>query len=228
MTTTLNKGKELVFSFLILSLLTPSAFAEVTYSKKLSAEELEMGVLLEWKTTQEVNSHLFVVESSEDGTSFNEIATLLAAGTSEEEMDYRFFDLHADGEKTFYRLREVYQDGSSGFSHTIILSRAIPNRISIININTSEVENDFLITLNVKVATKLHYTVSTQFGDLVYSFSQDLAEGTNSISIPMSQYEEGIYKILLQEGKEKEMLVIHKIGKAQGAENMATSKKIKH
>ncbi|MBX0292958.1 T9SS type A sorting domain-containing protein [Hymenobacter sp. HSC-4F20] len=84
------------------------------------------GTLLRWVTSQELNSARFVVERSEDGATFKEVAQLAAAGTSTTTRTYQYQDAAANSQVAgtrYYRLREVDQDGATYYSSVVTLSR---------------------------------------------------------------------------------------------------------
>lgn len=73
-------------------------------------------VLLEWTTLTEVNTAYFLVERSDDITSWTEITTVEAAGHSTSPLDYVLTDPAPLMGTSYYRLRMVDADGSAADS----------------------------------------------------------------------------------------------------------------
>ncbi|RFP66698.1 T9SS C-terminal target domain-containing protein [Hymenobacter lapidiphilus] len=78
------------------------------------AQAVGRDALVSWTTAQEVNSASFVVERSNDGSSFVPVATLPARGTSTQHLDYRITDKNAGVQAglRYYRLLQLDLDGT--------------------------------------------------------------------------------------------------------------------
>ena len=74
------------------------------------------GAALHWTSSQETNSREFVVERSTNGTDFSGRTTVAAAGNSTEPRHYEVLDDQLTESVTYYRLRQVDQDGTFTFS----------------------------------------------------------------------------------------------------------------
>lgn len=77
--------------------------------------------LVTWKTATEENTQSFLVERSADGTNFNNIGNLLAAGNSTSERSYSFTDIAPVTGNNYYRLKTLNLDGSSGYSKVALV-----------------------------------------------------------------------------------------------------------
>ncbi len=78
-----------------------SVKADVVFSTPLHGKEFKMGNRIEWETSFEADTKLFIVEKSEDGIEFYMEREIKAAGYSENENGYRFLDIGNNNEKTF-------------------------------------------------------------------------------------------------------------------------------
>jgi hypothetical protein len=76
---------------------------------------------LQWNTASEINSANFSVERSQNGTDWNPIHKLDAAGNASTESHYAYVDEHAPAGKVYYRIRETSQDGSTSESEIVSL-----------------------------------------------------------------------------------------------------------
>ncbi len=88
-----------------------------------SGQAAGLGNQLNWATASELNSARFEVERSADGTSYTTLASLTAAGTSTTARSYQYFDAAASAGTSYYRLRQVDQDGTSAYSPVVVLTR---------------------------------------------------------------------------------------------------------
>ena len=67
--------------------------------------------LLNWKTSQEINSNYFNVERSTDAVNFIYIGRVAAAGNSQVPVEYYFTDNYPASGLNYYRLKQVDIDG---------------------------------------------------------------------------------------------------------------------
>jgi hypothetical protein len=76
-------------------------------------------VLLQWKTTSEVNSDYFLIEKSFDGLTFSETARISSKAVGSFGASYAYTDLFSDNGVNFYRLKMVDKDGQFSFSKIV-------------------------------------------------------------------------------------------------------------
>ena len=84
-----------------------------------TAQKANQTGLLNWKTTQELNSSRFDVERSADGNTFKTIGSLAAAGNTNTTTSYSFTDAHPIKGANFYRLKQIDIDGSFTYSKVV-------------------------------------------------------------------------------------------------------------
>ncbi len=80
-------------------------------------------VRVEWSTGSESGSDHFNVERSLDGSAFTSIGTVRAAGNSQQLRHYIFFDPTPLAGTSYYRLKEVDNDGSVSYSEMVAVRR---------------------------------------------------------------------------------------------------------
>lgn len=78
--------------------------------------------LLEWETISERENDYFVLEASNDGTAFYPVGTIDAVGNSQTIQNYSFKHENPQG-ATYYRLRQVDNNGSVQYHKTILLGK---------------------------------------------------------------------------------------------------------
>lgn len=77
-------------------------------------------ILLNWTTTSEINNEGFLLERSENATSFDSIAWIPGAGNTPEQQDYSFVDTTAlSGNTYYYRLAQKDFNGRINYSQII-------------------------------------------------------------------------------------------------------------
>lgn len=200
--------------------------AEVNYSLELRAQGLEIGNLLEWGTEAEVNSMMFVIEKSENGLDFENIGVVNAEGTNNGERVYRFFDTEASGETVFYRLKEIDRDDNFSFSRTVIVKRDVANYFKVTGMSNTVTEDEFTVTVETVVDKELRYALLDIKGEELFSASMILDPlEENIINFDLVNFEEGIYKVVMQLGKERESLIILKTQGAFDRDTNVASKK---
>jgi hypothetical protein len=79
---------------------------------------------LHWTTASERNSAYFALERSADGITFAEADRVAAATASNQTLGYRWADPQRLLAPTYYRLRQVDNDGTAHYSSVIILAPA--------------------------------------------------------------------------------------------------------
>ena len=86
---------------------------------QFSAECVEEGVLINWKTASEKNNAYFIIEKSKDGNLFIEVCKVEGAGNSSESLFYQCTDQSDKNGLYFYRLKQVDFDGKFTYSDLI-------------------------------------------------------------------------------------------------------------
>jgi len=186
--------------------------AEVNYSLELKAQDLEIGNLLEWATEVEINSLMFVIEKSENGLDFENIGVVNAEGIKNGERVYRFFDTEASGETVFYRLKEIDRDDNFSFSRTVITKREVANYFKVTGMSNTVTENAFSVTVETVVDKELKYALLDIKGEEMFTASMTLDPlEENVIKFDLVNFEEGIYKVVMQLDKERKKNLILQI-----------------
>ena len=76
---------------------------------------------LTWQTASESNSDYFEVQASADGRSFEPVGRVAAAGSSQQARHYQFECQPAASGSSYYRLRQIDQDGTAHYSPTVVV-----------------------------------------------------------------------------------------------------------
>lgn len=102
--------------------LIPIPVELVSFNASLSGNS----VLLSWKTATERNSNLFAIERKSEGTDWQLIGSVKAAGTTTEEQNYSFTDKISEAGVYYYRLKMIDFDGTYEYSSVIELEFGTP------------------------------------------------------------------------------------------------------
>jgi hypothetical protein len=81
---------------------------------------------LHWTTASERNTNYFAVERAIDGKTFTEAGRLLASNNSNQTLRYELADVKILTQTTYYRLRQVDNDGTASYSSIVSLSPTQP------------------------------------------------------------------------------------------------------
>lgn len=195
---------------LLLLTLFVNGQAEVDYIIPLNAKEHQIGNMLEWSTSSEINSHNFLIERSVDGILFDNIGLLEAAGMSGENKSYRFLDMAMSEERSLYRLKQVDLDGMYNYSQTVLLNRSLPNQFSVVAMSKTSFDKSFQVTLDVLADVSMELTVLDLEGNVIQRRTEQVEYGLTDIDFDFSDEKNSIYKIAIRVKDEEEYLVVQK------------------
>ena len=208
----MGQFSRLVISTLLCStlLLLTNAHAEVAYAVPLKGESHAIGVMLEWTTAFEMNSQLFVIEKSEDGVNFQQLGTVEAAGSSDEERVYRYFDMNATKGTLHYRLKQLDVDGGTNVSQSITLNMAMPNEFMVVHMGNTMIDRQFDLTVDATAEGTLDYNIQSVEGHKIQEGKFQLAIGLNEFQFDLGEEADGTYHIKLAKAQEVETITIRK------------------
>lgn len=147
-------------------------------------------IVLNWKTTQESNSSHFAIQRSQDGSGWETIGTVQAAGTSAITIDYTFTDESPAAGVNYYRLSMVDRDGHYAFSEVkIIRTSSLVNKVSVYPNPSSNYVN---VSLGQGSNTEFTIRLISQSGQVMMEKKTQSAAGT-TVTFPVQQYSTGLY-----------------------------------
>lgn len=76
------------------------------------------GVNIQWTTSREIRTKNFIVEKSDEGQTWSQIATIQASAASDATHRYSWLDNKYTGAVTYYRIKQADQDGK--FTYSVI------------------------------------------------------------------------------------------------------------
>jgi len=148
------------------------------------AKETREGILLNWNTSNEINSNLFDVQHSTDGSHWNNIGNVAAAGNSVVDKSYSFLHTSPEVGNNFYRLNQIDIDGKSTYSNVVSILSTIPN--TTVKILSNPIQNGLL---QVQVGQVQSIVLQNAVGQIMVQ--KTLAQGLNNINV--GNLPKGIY-----------------------------------
>jgi trimeric autotransporter adhesin len=158
---------------------------------------------LNWKTTTEINSSYFEIESSTNAYNFEKIGMVNASSNSTGLKSYNFYDFNPlPNIKTYYRLKMVDVDGSYNYSEIISIYTKTSNQNSLAILDNPLISNNLKLLINVNEEQIAHLSIIDAVGKLAYTEKLRLNKGSQVKTILNKVHIKGIYyvKLILQNG----------------------------
>jgi len=155
-------------------------------------------VVLQWTTATEVNSKEFSVQRSLDGSSFETIGTVPAAGNSNMTRSYRYDDLQSIsfiGKIVFFRIMETDIDGHSYY--TDVKNVKIPDGSNKLTLAYNPVRNEALLRYQCLSNEKVQVRIVDHLGRVILITEQTVQSGINEIKLKTGNLAQGIYEVEL-------------------------------
>ena len=137
-------------------------------------------VLLDWQTSQEMNSDRFELFRSTDGLDFIKVANIKSAGNSNSVRNYSHQDNIAvnSGNNVYYRLKQIDIDGKATFSSIVKLALASKTSFDIF---PNPFTSNFTVSFGATKTATANLRIQNSAGNLVYSKTINVSKGNNSI-----------------------------------------------
>lgn len=148
--------------------------------------------IINWQTSQEINSANFIIEKSYDAKNFKTLATKAAAGFSNSIQSYSFTDDAIEYRPTYYRLKTIDHDGNFKLSK-IIKVKPSKGNFSINNIYPNPVKDQLFIEWNSAVKNNTTIVIMDVSGRIIQSTKMATAAGFNQRSIDVANLPPGKY-----------------------------------
>jgi glucose/arabinose dehydrogenase len=157
--------------------------------------ELQGGAtLLNWRTASEQQTAHFEIERSLNGTTFENIGTVAAAGNSSTAIDYDYTDAQAGNQAAlviYYRLKIVDIDGNFKYSDIINVSLAsIAGKVAVTPNPTDKVAKVTLTAANAGIAK---WNIADNSGRVILQGNNQVQAGNNNFNINVEKLAAGLY-----------------------------------
>ncbi|HLP12342.1 MAG TPA: T9SS type A sorting domain-containing protein [Flavobacteriales bacterium] len=84
-----------------------------------------------WTTASEINNDYFTIERSQEGLSWDNIAVVAGAGTSNQELSYQKSDYSPLQGISYYRLKQTDYDGNSSYSEIAVVNNNLATDVAV-------------------------------------------------------------------------------------------------
>ncbi|MCB0838547.1 MAG: T9SS type A sorting domain-containing protein [Bacteroidetes bacterium] len=152
-------------------------------------------IILNWETATELNNSHFVVEKTVDGVTFDDLATLSGAGTSQYTLHYSFVDHNPVPGVNYYRIKQVDFDGKFSFSQLLsVRSEEIVNQLSL---SQTTIPGQLNIHLLSHRNQRLTIELFDLQGRLQKTINYEAWEGSQAFTMSTPELSSGIYFLRL-------------------------------
>lgn len=150
-------------------------------------------VVLNWKTENETNTKLFIIEKSTNAVNYSEIGQVNSSETNNGKRHYTFIDKFANTNSlNYYRLKELDIYGSVKKHNAISNHACIPDQTIISVINTAD--GKVFISFNARVSDTYSIKLYDMMHKCVLIETKEVQKGfqefeLNTYSLPTSVYQ---------------------------------------
>jgi len=153
--------------------------------------------ILDWQTSQEINSDRFELFRSTDGIDFVKIASLKSNGNSNSIKNYNHRDnIGNSGNYVYYRLKQVDIDGKATFSAVVRLALASKSTFDVF---PNPFTNNFTVSFGATKTTTASLKIQNSAGTLVYVKTVNVTKGNNFLVMNnLPTLSPGVYYVTIQ------------------------------
>jgi hypothetical protein len=151
--------------------------------------------LLDWQTSQELNSDRFEIYRSTGGLNFIKVGSVKSAGNSNLIRNYSFQENISSNSSNivYYKLKQVDVDGKATFSSIVKLALGSKTTFDVF---PNPFSSNLTVAFGASKASKANLIVRNSTGNMVYSKTVNVSKGNNSILISnLPTLSSGIYYI---------------------------------
>jgi hypothetical protein len=170
----------------------------------LTARPRGSEVEVDWTTASETGTSHFIVERSQDGSHFEPIGNVSAAGHSIVEVRYSFIDRSPYTGLSYYRLQQVDLDGVTTESHSLPVH--FRGRSDVLDVFPNPADQTIWISFDMEKEAPMRWRISDASGRLVRENNILTTSGKNQFELPIEKLEQGSYM----------MEVVHEDGSTLG------------
>jgi Secretion system C-terminal sorting domain/Leucine rich repeat len=153
-------------------------------------------VVLQWKTTGDVNTKQYTIERSSDGKSFNAIGSVSAQGLPGEN-DYVYMDGKPLAGNNFYRLKIALRDGAFAYGAVVVIRESAVAETYLVYPNP--VHGMVSVLFHSAGEGKYSIQVVDGLGRILQVLNGVSAAGVNKVEIDMGAYTAGTYTLVISD-----------------------------
>lgn len=154
----------------------------------------EKSVLLQWGTSNEINTMQFEIERSLNGEAYEKVGTVAANGNSISTIDYSFRDIDAINQPAtllYYRLKMIDKDGAYSYSDTVTIP--VPARNDRIVLFPNPAKDEVKIIISSETIGNANWKIIDNEGRTLMQGIFSLKKGNNSYLVHINKLPAGIY-----------------------------------
>ncbi len=152
-------------------------------------------IILNWKTSSEINNRGFEIQKSVEGINWNKIGFVNGSINSSVEKTYQFTDVNPLSGKNFYRLLQLDIDNKATYS-PVVSVKFLQQGVYTISNNPG----NGLYHLHIEsTIEKINYSIIDANGRKIIS---KVNNGTQDQIIDITNYSSGIYLLRIQKGND--------------------------
>lgn len=161
-------------------------------------------VFLNWVTESEVNNRKFVVERSSDTKEWSGVLEVAAAGNSQQREVYNAVDENPLPGNSWYRLRQVDNDGTTNFSEIVLVSGGPDFKLNAVYPVPANRGQDIRINFSQYSKASVNITLRDLMGRTLATLNQEFGGGIHDVALSTENCIPGTYlvEILTDAGKE--------------------------
>lgn len=152
--------------------------------------------LISWSTETEINNRFFEVQYSTDGRQYHTLSIVNARGGNSLTL-YEFLHQRPLPGKNYYRIRQVDIDGKFTYSAVLVLDYSVKEELLL---QTNPVREVAIVLLQKQSVNRTLSLLNTNGQVLL---KQTVAPGSTKTEISMLSFPEGLYYLVLENGKER-------------------------
>jgi Secretion system C-terminal sorting domain len=154
-------------------------------------------VNIQWETALQFNTKIFDVERSGNGSQWQVIGSIQAAGNSAIENSYSFTDNNPLPGNNEYRIAEYDLDGRPNYSQVIISPCGMGD---IFTVWPNPVTNTVWLSISTANNSKVDIRLYDARGVIVLLKETDLPAGNNQFSLNLANLAQGTYELMVDWG----------------------------
>jgi hypothetical protein len=174
------------------------------------AQCADQDIIVRWTTASEHNTLNFIVQRSEEGTTWNDVQTVEAAGNSNTVLDYAIQDMGAARGTKYYRLMQTDQDGVQKI-YGPILTNCGSDALSFLTFPNPSTDEFTILFGAEDIHGDVVMTVSDATGKVVRNAALFIEKGTTSMMVPSLDLSPGVYQIQLHGENFQSAIIKHSL-----------------
>lgn len=202
---TTSTGKLSSFYFFNKAAAGPLPVSSLVFEGHLENKDAE----LNWKTSNEFNTHSFELERSLDGNTFTRI-TSVNADNSQSLQQYVYTDMDVFALRVpviHYRLKQYYLDGRIAISNVVTIKLDFKQQIYIY---PNPVYDNTNLVVNITKADKVQGRIIDNLGRTIKILQWDIPAGMNAYKLNLFSLAKGMYYLELKGEHTNELIRIIK------------------